>query len=328
MAVKFIALTDTLETFRTTFNEMCLDDFGDIANLSGSIAATNLVDAMNETISIATSTAGWTVEDSTSTTQIIGGGDHLKVLGTSNEITAVVSAIDTLTIGMPDNVTIGNNLTVTQEVASVSSVIGTTLTLVSGSITDSNGYISFGDDNLTTSGHIQSSTLETTGTLTANALSTPNLSAATISGTGSTHTLGTIQISGNTISSTDSTAVKIADSLEATDFNVNGLRIWSASDYGYITSTRPDKEFVVEGKPNIIHNSIQMEGLVTNAFNTTLMVTEPTQANTITFPNSTGTVALTGTTSYATSSIFSTPVTLIIYNSAGVAQKTIVGSAT
>ncbi len=49
MAVKNIAVTDTLETFRTEFNDLALNDFGDIANLSGSISSTNLVDAMNET---------------------------------------------------------------------------------------------------------------------------------------------------------------------------------------------------------------------------------------------------------------------------------------
>jgi len=70
MAVKNITVTDTLETFRTTFNDLAANDFGDIANLSGSIVATNLVAAMNETISIATSTAGWTIEDSTSTQQL------------------------------------------------------------------------------------------------------------------------------------------------------------------------------------------------------------------------------------------------------------------
>ena len=35
---------------------------------------------MNETISIATST-GWTIEDSSSTQQIIGGGNILRVFG-------------------------------------------------------------------------------------------------------------------------------------------------------------------------------------------------------------------------------------------------------
>ena len=111
MAVKFIAETDTLEQFRTTFNELCAQDFGDKANLSTAISATNLIDAMNETISIATSTAGWTIRDETSSTQIIGGGNTLSVLGTANQIQAVVSATDTLTLSFPNDVTIPNSLT-------------------------------------------------------------------------------------------------------------------------------------------------------------------------------------------------------------------------
>lgn len=111
MAVKFIAETDTLEKFRTEFNDLSANQFGDIANLSGSISASNLVAAMNETISIATSTAGWTIADDTSTTQIIGGGNTLTVLGTSNQIQSVVSATDTITFSFPNDVTIPNNLT-------------------------------------------------------------------------------------------------------------------------------------------------------------------------------------------------------------------------
>ena len=113
MAVKFIAETDTLEKFRTEFNDLSANQFGDIANLSGAISASNLVAAMNETISIATSTAGWTIADDTSTTQIVGGGDTLTVLGTANQIQSVVSATDTLTLSFPNNVTIPNNFTVT-----------------------------------------------------------------------------------------------------------------------------------------------------------------------------------------------------------------------
>ena len=71
MAVRNIAVTDTIEKFRTEFNALCLNDFGDIANLSGSISATNLVDAMNETLSVATNTAGFRIEDSSSSQQLI-----------------------------------------------------------------------------------------------------------------------------------------------------------------------------------------------------------------------------------------------------------------
>ena len=128
MAVKFIAETDTLEKFRTEFNDLSANQFGDIANLSGAIVATDLVAAMNETISIATSTAGWTIRDETSTTQIIGGGNTLSVLGTSNQIQAVVSATDTITFSFPNDVTIPNNLT----------ALGTTHTLGSFEISGNN----------------------------------------------------------------------------------------------------------------------------------------------------------------------------------------------
>jgi len=121
MAVKFIAETDTLEQFRTTFNELCAQDFGDKANLSGAISATNLIDAMNETISIATSTAGWTISDETSTTQIIGGGDTLTVLGTANQIQTVVSPQDTITFSFPNDVTI-QNLTTTGSISTIGSI--------------------------------------------------------------------------------------------------------------------------------------------------------------------------------------------------------------
>jgi len=106
MAIRNIAVTDTLETFRTEFNALALNDMGDIATLSGAISATTLVGAMNETISIATSSAGFTIEDSSSTQQLIGGGDTLRVFGTSNEIEAVVSATDLLTIGLPNAVSV------------------------------------------------------------------------------------------------------------------------------------------------------------------------------------------------------------------------------
>ena len=112
MAVKFIAATDTLESFRTQFNDLAANDFGDIADLSGAISATNLVDAMNETIAIATSTAGFTIADDTSTTQIIGGGDTLTARGTANQIQTVVSVPDTITFSLTNDVTISNNLTI------------------------------------------------------------------------------------------------------------------------------------------------------------------------------------------------------------------------
>jgi len=154
MAVKFIAETDSLEQFRLEFNDLSANQFGDIADLSGAITATNLVAAMNETISIATSTAGWTIADETSTTQIIGGGNTLTVLGTSNQIQAVVSATDTITFSFPNDVTIPNNLT----------TLGTTNTFGSVEI-DGNNIRSVDTNTITILDSLKAATLETGSSL-------------------------------------------------------------------------------------------------------------------------------------------------------------------
>ena len=286
MAVKNIAVTDTLETFRTTFNDLAANDFGDIANLSGSISSTNLVDAMNETISIATSTAGWTIVDSTSTSQIIGGGDNLRVLGTSNEIEAVVSATDTLTIGLPDAVSVTTSIT-------APTVSTGNLSLTNGSITDSSGAISFGNENLST-----------TGTLNAGAIT-----GTSITGSGSTHTLGTIQISGNTISSTDSTRININDTFRANAFEtqfgnlvIDELLGSDATYYPRIRSLRGDKVVVFDASP-VFNSTIVFEGSSADDFETLLTVVNPTADRQIFIPNISGTFVTTGDTGTVTSTM-------------------------
>ena len=319
MAVKNIAVTDTLETFRTTFNDLAANDFGDIANLSGSISSTNLVDAMNETISIATSTAGWTIVDSTSTSQIIGGGDTLTVLGTSNEIEAVVSATDTLTIGLPDAVSVTTSIT-------APTVSTGNLSLTNGSITDSSGAISFGNENLST-----------TGTLNAGAIT-----GTSITGSGSTHTLGTIQISGNTISSTDSTRININDTFRANAFEtqfgnliIDELLGTDATYYPRIRSIRADKVVVFDASP-VFNSTIVFEGSSADDFETLLTVINPTADRTIQIPNNSGVLITTGSNDSVTESMIAPDaigqnelkslVTLQILNSSGTVLKTIYGA--
>jgi len=312
MAVRNIAVTDTLETFRTEFNALAANDMGDIANLSGSISSTNLVDAMNETISIATSTAGFTIEDSTSTTQLIGGGDTFRILGTSNEIEAVVSATDTLTIGLPSVVSVTTSVT--------SPTLSTgNMSLTNGSITDSSGAISFGDENLTT-----------TGTLNAGAIT-----GTSITGSGATHTLGTIEISGNTIRSTDSTTMIINDNLTVNNSLAAGVTTINPTGANNITSSTG---FTLFGSSIVLDTAktLIFEGATANDFETSLTVTDPTADRTITLPNETGTVITSGSTDAVTEAMMAndaigsnelkTVVSLIIYNSSGTPLKTIFGA--
>tara|TARA_Y200000002_G_scaffold79975_1_gene63033 strand:+ start:7 stop:951 length:945 start_codon:yes stop_codon:yes gene_type:complete len=312
MAVRNIAVTDTLETFRTEFNALCLNDFGDIANLSGSISATNLVEAMNETISIATSTAGFTIEDSTSTTQIVGGGETFRILGTSNEIEAVVSATDTLTIGLPNAVSITTSLT-------APTLSTGNMSLTNGSITDSSGAISFGNENLTT-----------TGTLNAGAIT-----GTSITGSGATHTLGTIEISGNTIRSTDSTTMIINDNLTVNNSLSSGVTTINPTGANNIESSTG---FTIFGSSIVLNTAktLIFEGATADDFETSLTVVDPTADRTISLPNETGTVVTTGSTDIVAESMMANDaigsnelksvVSLIIYNSSGTPLKTIFGA--
>tara|TARA_Y100001937_G_scaffold111102_1_gene157360 strand:+ start:32 stop:994 length:963 start_codon:yes stop_codon:yes gene_type:complete len=318
MAVRNIAVTDTLETFRTEFNALAATDFGDIANLSGAITSTNLVDAMNETISIATSTAGFTIEDSSSTQQIIGGGNILRVFGTSNEIEAVVSATDTLTIGLPSAVSITTSLT-------APTLSTGNMSLTNGSITDSSGTISFGNENLTS-----------TGTITG----------ATITGTGATHTLGTIQISGNTISSTDSSEIDFDDRIRATSFFTNTAlgQFFESGGFPRIESNQTGGSGtfgnnILVMDANLFMNqshAIVFEGGTADANTTTLFAIDPTGTNQLDLPDNTGTIISTGSTDAVTEAMMAndaigqnelkTVVQLQILNSSGTPLKTLFGA--
>ncbi len=279
MAARQINITDTLETFRQQFNALSADDFGDIGTLDASIAATTVIGAVNELAAQIGSAEGWNMEDSSSSVQQVGAGQTARFFGTSNQITAIVSSPDTLTIGLANNVTIPNNLVVTGEITSVGGDVGLTGTLTAGSI------------NIT----------------------------------GATSTIGTIQIAGNVINSTDSSEIKIDDGMQVNGPTKMGVTTINPAGSNNIEST---SGYTVFGSvPTIMNKDILFSGDTTgNSTYTTLRMTDPTTNRTITFPDSTGTVALTNTTAYADGGIFTNSVTLQILNSAGVAQKTIVGS--
>ena len=98
MSARTVLTTDTLETFRTTFNSLSSTDIGDPATLT--TTATSIVGAINELDSAILTAGSFTFRDSTSTTQTISTSDVLTFAGTSNQITATVSATDTVTFSL------------------------------------------------------------------------------------------------------------------------------------------------------------------------------------------------------------------------------------
>ena len=293
MAARQILPNQTLEDLRVQFNALSASDFGDIGTLDASLSATSVIGAVNELSAQVFAAEGWKMEDSTSTQQTVGAGQVARFLGSSG-ITAVVSSPDTLTISLTDAVSVATSVT-------APTLYAGNLTLSSGYITDSSGYVNFDNENIQTTAEVNAGT----GTF------------GTVSGTGATHTLGTIQFSNNQISSTDSTELVINDNLQILgDVKANNFVPLSGD------------QVTINSNLEIGQNKgIFFEGATNDSFETQLTVVDPTSDQIITFPDATGTVALTNSTGWATGSIFTSSVTLVIYNSAGVAQKTIVGSA-
>jgi len=112
MAVRNVATTSTLEGFRTTFNSLGTD-VGDLSSLN-TTDKTAIVAAINEVNSAVTT--AFTIRDSSSTTQQINSGDVFTIASGNSNITAVVSATDTMTI------------TLNSTISGLTSVSATTLT--------------------------------------------------------------------------------------------------------------------------------------------------------------------------------------------------------
>ena len=100
MAVRNVATTSTLEGFRTTFNSLGTD-VGDLSSLNTTNKSA-IVAAINE-VNTAVTTA-FKIKDSTSTVQQINSGDVLNFASDTN-VTATVSASDTITFGLASTIT-------------------------------------------------------------------------------------------------------------------------------------------------------------------------------------------------------------------------------
>ncbi len=177
MAITQILTTDTLEQMRIKVNTLASNDFGDPALLQpAGLSATSVIGAVIELSSSIFSSAGFGVEDVTSSFQQILPGERLKVLGVSNQINAIVSVPDTLTISLTPNVTISGNFIANGSLHRLGTVqiSGNTITSIdssqilinddvqfSGTVRTDNiravttGNISFGSANILTSGSIQ-----------------------------------------------------------------------------------------------------------------------------------------------------------------------------
>ena len=152
---------------------------------------TNNTDAANKTYvdSTIAATTALSITDGT-TTENITMGDTFTISGTSNEVDVAVSATDTLTIGLPNDVTIGNDLTVTGDVGGATATI--TGAVTGGSITDGTATMASGAITGATNGTFSGTV--TGGTLTDGTLS---ITGGDVTGAGDITTTGDLAVGGN-----------------------------------------------------------------------------------------------------------------------------------
>ena len=254
MAFTVINTTDTLEQMRVKLNTLTQTDFGDPSTLAGAgLSSTSICGAVVEIAGVAFSAAGWTIRDSSSTIQVIGAGQTLDVRGTSNQITAVVSATDTLTLALTSNVTIPGNFTATSGNITAGGVLHTlgTIEISSNTIRSTNTSLITINDPLTVVGVINASSIISAGTIAGTGISgTTGVFSGAVSGTtitGTSTIQGTdliltgsagIQFEGSTADNFETTLIVVDPTADRTITipNITGTII-TTGDSGTVTST-------------------------------------------------------------------------------------------
>ena len=145
MAARQITATQTLEEFRTQFNALSATDFGDIATLDSGISATSVIGAVNELYASIAGSLSITISDS-SNTQAVANGQTITFAGAANQLVPTVSATDTVTYALRDNVTIAGNFTAS---GTGTHTLGS-ITFASSTIASSGSTVTV-DDNLSLS---------------------------------------------------------------------------------------------------------------------------------------------------------------------------------
>jgi hypothetical protein len=178
MAARQITASQTLEDFRTEFNALSANDFGDISTLNAGLSATSVIGAVNELYAAIAGSLSFTISDG-SNTQTLVNANTLLFQGTANQISATVSATDKVTYALTEDVTIAGEFTAsgtgTHTLGSIS-FAGSTITssgstvtvddnlslsagktLTADVITSSQSFVDFGAKDVVTSGFFYTS---------------------------------------------------------------------------------------------------------------------------------------------------------------------------
>ena len=286
MADRSVAVTDTLETFRTTFNSLA-GDIGDIADLqsaTGTIASsTDVVEAVTAmNTEIAALKAGTSVFE----TKIVFEG----ATDDANETTLVVadpSADRTITLP---------NLTGTVSLLDATETLENK-TLTSPTLTSAvlntavSGSAILDEDNMASDSATQLATQQSIKAFVEAQVTAEDLDITTDSGTIAIDLDSeTLTIAGGTGIDTTGSGNTITVAIDSTVATLTGTQTLTNKTLTSPTINSPTITSVTATALNLTDSSIVFEGATADAHETTLTVTDPTADRTITLPNESGTL--------------------------------------
>ena len=286
MADRSVAVTDTLETLRTTYNSTA-GDVGDIADLlsaTGTIASsTDIVEAVTAmNTEIAALKAGTSVFE----TKIVFEG----ATDDAHETTLVVTdPTADRTITLPNLTGTVSLLTATETLTNKTLTAPTLTSAVLNTAVSGSAILD--EDDLSSNSATQLATQQSIKAYVDTQITAEDLDITTDSGTIAIDLDSeTLTIAGGTGIDTTGSSNTITVAIDSTVATLNGSQTLTNKVLTSPTINSPTITSLTATALNLTDSSIVFEGATADAHETTLTVVDPTADRTITLPNETGTL--------------------------------------